>query len=359
MPAKKSAKTFPFAQSLLAWFDTHGRKNLPWQHDINPYRVWLSEIMLQQTQVDTVIPYFNTFMEHFPTVHTLAAAPLDEVLHLWTGLGYYARARNLHRCAQLITEHHQGEFPSDIDQLVELPGIGPSTACAIASIAFNQPTAILDGNVKRVLARFHCLEGWPGSPKIEKELWLHAQAHMPIQRCADYTQAIMDLGATLCRRASPDCDNCPVQKGCAALKHIRVQELPTRKPSKAVPTKTTIMLLAIDAAGRVLLHQRPPEGIWGGLWSLPEFDTAEDAISHCSYAVGTFTEHQEWPQLKHVFSHYKLNITPIVISVKPSAQVAEHQNKRWYKLGDSQKLGLAAPVKKLLEKAQTLGNKSQ
>ena len=345
-----SKKTFDFAQALLTWFDSHGRKNLPWQKPITPYRVWLSEIMLQQTQVETVIPYFERFLENFPSIDKLASAKQDDVLHLWTGLGYYARARNLHKCAQVVMEQYKGTFPKKLEQLVELPGIGPSTAAAIASIAFKKPTAILDGNVKRVLARFHAIDTWPGDSKTTKILWAHADEHMPKERCADYTQAIMDLGATLCTRSKPQCNICPMHTPCQARIQNRTAELPKRKPAKAKPTKHTQMLIILNTHGSILLEQRPQTGIWGGLWSLPELHTDKDALEHVSQTYGDVLSCRPHKEIKHVFSHYTLKIAPISLQLKQSINiVCEGKQALWYSLEEPQRLGLAAPVKKLLE----------
>ncbi len=348
-----ASKKFNFSDALLTWFDQHGRKNLPWQDPITPYRVWLSEVMLQQTQVETVIPYFKRFLEHFPEINKMAEAPLDEILHLWTGLGYYARARNLHKCAQTIVSEFDGEFPSDIESLISLPGIGRSTACAIASIAFGQPTAIMDGNVKRVLTRFHAVGGWPGKPAVEKTLWVHAQDHMPEQRCGDYTQAIMDLGATLCTRSKPACLICPMQKHCKAYKTHTVDQYPEKKPKKTIPEKSTVMLLAQNSAGDVFLQQRPQQGIWGGLWSLPEFTSKEQALTYCNNSFGPASATQEWPAITHVFSHYKLHITPVHAQISNTTSLQEPASQLWYSADGTQKLGLAAPVKKLLQALQT------
>lgn len=345
--------SFSFSNALLKWFDEHGRKNLPWQHPIAPYRVWLSEVMLQQTQVETVIPYFERFLKKFPSVKALAKAPLDDVLHLWTGLGYYARARNLHKCAQLVVSEYKGKFPSDVEQLVELPGIGKSTACAISSIAFGQATAILDGNVKRVLTRFHAVEGWPGKPKVEKMLWQYADSHMPQERCADYTQAIMDLGATLCTRSSPNCPACPMQDNCEAyLGDEDVTKYPEKKPRKATPEKSTTMLIVRDQKDRILLEQRPTQGIWGGLWSFMEFDSTENALTYCQQ-LGKVGEHESWSEITHVFSHYKLKITPLLVTLNSALSVQE-DGKQWVTLEESLNLGLAAPVKRLIQNVQKL-----
>ncbi len=268
----------PFAQNLLGWFDTHGRKDLPWQHPRTPYRVWLSEVMLQQTQVRTVIPYFERFVEALPTLEALADAPIDRVLALWSGLGYYSRARNLHRAAQLCISEHGGALPREIDALASLPGIGRSTAGAILAQAFGLRHAILDGNVRRVLARFHGVHGWSGTSSIQRELWEYAELHTPHDRVADYTQAIMDLGATVCVRSRPLCGACPVGGNCVALRDRLTAELPTPKPSREIPTRTTTMLIVRDADGRVLLERRPPVGIWATLWSVPEIADAKIAI---------------------------------------------------------------------------------
>lgn len=353
-PTSKSPG-FDFAKALLKWFDSHGRKNLPWQHPLKPYRVWLSEVMLQQTQVETVIPYFRRFEERFPSVKSLANSPLDDVLHLWTGLGYYARARNLHKCAQQVVEQYDGIFPDSADLLAELPGIGKSTAAAIASIAYNKSTAILDGNVKRVLARFHAVEGWPGQRKIHDQLWVHADSHMPTERCADYTQAIMDLGATLCKRSKPDCQSCPMQNHCKAFAQQNVLDYPGKKPRKVIPTKSTTMLICQDQNNQILLEKRPTKGIWGGLWSFVEFDDTEQALTY-ALKHGSVQSQETWSQITHVFSHYKLLITPIIVEIKPYRTVAEQKGVHWVKLPKSLELGLAAPVKRLIEDVQELSD---
>lgn len=338
-----------FSARLLSWYDSHGRKHLPWQQPITPYRVWLSEIMLQQTQVDTVIPYFNRFIEHYPELVGLAEAPLDNVLHLWTGLGYYARARNLHRCAQHIASHYGGHFPSQLEQLAALPGIGPSTAAAITSIAFEQPTAILDGNVKRVLARYHAIAGWPGQSAVTKQLWQYAHQHMPQQRCRDYTQAIMDLGATLCRRAKPDCEQCPLNNNCLAYKQGNPLNFPGKKPRKSLPIKTLQMLIIQTPGGDILLEKRPPSGIWGGLWSLPELDLERDAIEFVQQRYGALRKQQNQALLRHTFSHYHLDIKPVLLVLnRAPRRVGEAGQTLWYSVKSPQKIGLAAPVKKLI-----------
>ncbi len=340
-----------FAQKILDWFDNHGRKNLPWQHPIEPYRVWLSEIMLQQTQVETVIPYFNTFVERFADVNSLAAAELDQVLHLWTGLGYYARARNLHKCAQQVLKEHKGSFPSDPEQLQKLPGIGRSTAAAIASIAFEKPAAILDGNVKRVLARYHAVEGWPGKSQVADTLWQHAEKHMPAARCRDYTQALMDLGATLCTRSRPACSICPLNAQCLANKQGNPTAYPGKKPKKDMPIKSVQMLIVKNKQGEILLQQRPPTGIWGGLWSFPELEPGENAAEQIKQQFGEIITLSEWDTMRHTFSHYHLDIVPVLAEIGQSKLcVKEGSEHTWYRLDAPMAIGLAAPVKKLLNK---------
>lgn len=346
---------FRFSAALLRWFDKAGRKHLPWQQDISAYLVWISEIMLQQTQVATVIPYFNTFINKFPDVQILADAPLDDVLSLWTGLGYYSRARNLHRTAQIVTQDYKGKFPDDVDALVTLPGIGRSTAAAIASIAYGKSTAILDGNVKRVLARFHAVEGWPGDNAVAKTLWLHAEQHMPQKRAGDYTQAIMDLGATVCTRSKPRCEDCPLRKHCAAYWQDNIALYPGKKTGKALPTKSVQMLMIRNPAGEVLLQQRPPMGLWGGLWCLPEYPEQENAVTACKQLSGQKAARIEiWPGWRHSFSHFHLDITPVLLDIKKMPIVVAEQNWRWVKPADQHNIGLAAPVKRLLDQLARL-----
>lgn len=338
-----------FQQRLLDWFDRHGRHDLPWQHRRTPYRVWVSEIMLQQTQVTTVIPYFERFMARFPDVVALAEATQDEVLHLWTGLGYYARGRNLHRAAQVIRDEHGGEFPvRSIDDLIALPGIGRSTAGAIIAQSTGRRGVILDGNVKRVLTRLHAVEGWPGRSAVERRLWALADGYTPEQRVADYTQAMMDLGATLCRRGRPDCTRCPFADVCLAHQRGEQQRFPESKPRKALPTRQTIMLMLQDSAGRVLLEQRPSSGLWGGLWSLPQFDCdAELRAWLDSHVPGAVVE-PDWPAFTHVFSHFRLEITPRPVRLSQwTGGVGE--KGRWIDPATLDDIGLAAPVKGLLE----------
>ena len=339
-----------FSLRLLRWFDQHGRKDLPWQQDITPYRVWVSEIMLQQTQVATVIPYYQRFMARFPDVASLAAAHIDEVLALWTGLGYYARARNLHRAAQTVISDWEGVFPSQQDDIQTLPGIGRSTAAAITSIACGGSAAILDGNVKRVLSRHAAIDGWPGKREVEQQLWALAEQYTPSERTADYTQAIMDLGATLCRRSKPDCERCPVADDCKAKAMQRQSDYPGKKPRKTLPVKRTHMLLIENPAGEILLEKRPASGIWGGLWSLPEVEDDGDITDTLERLIGFEAPPQALGELRHTFSHYHLDIQPqhIRLSREP-ARIMEADRQLWYKGAQHQPLGLAAPVKKLLD----------
>jgi A/G-specific adenine glycosylase len=335
---------------VLDWFDQSGRKDLPWQEDISPYRVWVSEIMLQQTQVQTVIPYFQRFTAAFPEVTTLARAAQDEVLHLWTGLGYYARARNLHRAAQIVADDLGGQFPDDIDSLCALPGIGRSTAGAIVSIAFGQRAAILDGNVKRVLARHAAVEGWPGQTAVHRQLWQIADQHTPTERCADYSQAMMDLGATLCTRSSPDCRRCPVASDCQARTCHRQGDFPGRKPGKTLPVRQTTFLIARTPGGEAWLEKRPGAGIWGGLFCFPEV-SGPDACGHwCLDRWGMEPMSIEpRPPFRHTFSHYHLDIQPVVATLPrlPEA-IMEAPDRLWYNGRKPPAIGLAAPVARLL-----------
>ncbi|MBX9705469.1 MAG: A/G-specific adenine glycosylase [Gammaproteobacteria bacterium] len=338
-----------FSNRLLTWFDCHGRHDLPWQHPITAYRVWLSEIMLQQTQVATVIPYFERFIVTYPTVTDLANAELDQVLHLWSGLGYYARARNLHRAAQMIRDQYDGEFPQTVAELETLPGIGRSTAGAIASIAFKQRAAILDGNVKRVLTRYQAVAGYPGEASVSKQLWNLAEALTPTDRAADYTQAIMDLGATICTRSKPKCGLCPLSADCQARLQNRVADFPTRKATKALPVRTTYLLLVRNQES-VFLEKRPPTGIWGGLWSLPELQDTTEITAWCRQHDVKLLQQKTWSAFRHTFSHHHLDITPVVLDVKPGMRkIMDSANHIWYNVDQPDALGLAAPVKKLLE----------
>jgi A/G-specific adenine glycosylase len=339
-----------FQQAVLAWYLDHGRTSLPWQQDINPYRVWISEIMLQQTQVKTVIPYFERFMEEFPHVAALANAPDDRVLHLWTGLGYYARARNLHKTARQVTTEFEGKFPETIEELETLPGIGRSTAGAIRSIAFEQRAAILDGNVKRVLARYAAIEGWPGKSDVLKQLWAVAEQFSPRARCRDYSQAMMDLGATVCLPKEPRCEICPLQENCKARISSRQSDYPGRKPRKNMPVRSTVMLLAMSEGSEIYLEKRPDNGIWGGLWSFPEFDTAREALQFSQDHLGETGKESALASFRHTFSHYHLDIQPLRVTVsKLHASIMEDQRQLWYNVQEPNPVGLPGPVSKLLK----------
>lgn len=338
-----------FAHSVLAWFDRHGRKDLPWQQRPEPYAVWVSEIMLQQTQVATVIPYYLRFMARFPDLDALAAAPVDAVLHHWSGLGYYARARNLHETARLVRDRHEGAFPRDIERLQALPGIGRSTAAAILALAFGDRHAILDGNVKRVLARYHACPGWPGASAVLKQLWAHAEDHTPYERVAAYTQAMMDLGATLCTRARPACDRCPVRKNCGARGQGNVADFPGARPRKALPVRTRHMLMVMTRDGALLLEQRPPSGIWGGLWSFPEFDDASALGDWCTRRLPGATGAEAIAGMRHTFSHFHMDIVPHLVRLdNPSDSVMEAGGWLWYNVNEQDDIGLSAPVIRLL-----------
>lgn len=338
------------AERLLAWFDHAGRHDLPWQHPRTPYRVWLSEIMLQQTQVRVVIPYFERFVAALPDVRTLAAAPLDQVLALWSGLGYYARARHLHAAARLCVERHGGELPRDFDALAALPGIGRSTAGAILAQVWGERFPILDGNVKRVLARLHGIEGWPGLPAVEKRLWALAEAQLPHARLADYTQAQMDFGATLCTRFDPACVICPLQDRCVALHEGRVDELPTPKPGKPLPERRAIVLWIEDGAGHVLLQRRPPVGIWAALWSLPEHPDHDAARHWLARRFDLDFDHAEpLAPVTHGFTHYRLQLQPLRWrAAKPRPAVGDEPDLRWVAPDALATLGLPAPIRRLL-----------
>ncbi len=339
-----------FQHAVLAWFDQHGRKDLPWQQNINPYRVWLSEVMLQQTQVKTVIPYFERFTRRYPTVTELADAELDEVLHLWTGLGYYSRARNLHRSAQQVVQDHAGQFPREVDQLQQLPGIGRSTAGAIAALAYQRRAPILDGNVKRVLARFYAIDGWPGRSRVSHQLWERAEANTPQQRVQDYTQAMMDLGATICTRSKPDCDGCPLNSECSALQQGKIARYPGKKPRAPIPVKSTRMLIIENTRGEILLHKRPPSGIWSGLWIFPEIDLALEPAHYCRDSLGLdIMTTETWPRYRHSFSHYHLDIEPLHLQVEIQEQhLMASDQALWYNRAQPQAIGLAAPIKQIM-----------
>jgi len=341
-----------FSDRVLDWYAKHGRHDLPWQASPTPYRVWISEIMLQQTRVATVIPYYERFMARFPDVAALARADLDAVLHAWSGLGYYARARYLHASAGIIVDKYRGRFPEALDDVISLPGIGRSTAGAILSLAAGQRHPILDGNVKRVLTRFHALEGWSGQAAVQRQLWELAEQATPLQRVAEYTQAIMDLGATVCTRSQPSCECCPLQRDCAARVAGRQADFPESRPRKPLPVRYTRMLMLRNADGDVLLEQRPPTGIWGGLWSLPECVPDVPVEGWCRQNLGLVIQvRDEWPVVRHTFSHYHLEITPVLATATAMENaVMEGSNRLWYNHEALQAKGFSAPVRKLLQR---------
>jgi len=334
-----------FSNRLLHWWDQHGRKDLPWQHPRTPYRVWISEIMLQQTQVTTVIPYFERWVKSFPDLAALAGVPLDDVLAHWSGLGYYARARNLHKTAVLCMEQHNGDLPAGAEDLSALPGIGQSTANAIVSQSTDQPTAVLDGNVRRVLARHAAIAGWTGKASVQQQLWQEAQSRLPDARGADYTQAIMDLGAMVCVRSNPGCDLCPVNSDCQALALGKVQELPSREPATKVSDKTIHMLILRDDQGRVLLEKRPPAGIWGGLWCLPEGGSLENIEANLGISSASVTA---LPVIEHRLSHIRMTIYPALATAADARQVKCSSHHGWFDPRQQQELGLPKPVTDLL-----------
>lgn len=339
-----------FRRQVLDWFDQHGRHDLPWQQGITPYRVWVSEVMLQQTQVATVIPYFQRFMARFPGVNALAQAPQDEVLEHWAGLGYYSRARNLHRCAQIIATEHQGQFPDSVDALAELPGIGRSTAGAIVSIAFGKPAAILDGNVKRVLARYLAIDGWPGETTTLQRLWQAAEIHTPQKRCGDYSQAMMDLGATLCTRTKPACERCPLQDGCEAHASGTPTHWPGKKTGrKPVPHKHWQVLLLQQPDGSLLLHKRPAPGIWGGLWCPPVSEEGQTLALARQLTGQTRLRATALPALEHAFSHFRVTLHPQRVRLKTPLPELPN-NHLWY--NGSQRIGLPAPMQTLIQPLQ-------
>ncbi|MDX1343021.1 MAG: A/G-specific adenine glycosylase [Reinekea sp.] len=343
-----------FRKQVLRWYDQHGRKHLPWQQGKTAYRVWLSEIMLQQTQVATVIPYFERFIERFPSVAELAAAPTDDVLHLWTGLGYYARARNLHKAAQKVVADFQGDFPQDPEQLMTLPGVGRSTAAAIASSVFNTPAAILDGNVKRVLSRFFALQEWPGTTAAQQQLWQWSEALTPEKRVADYNQVMMDLGALVCTRTKPKCDQCPLRNECLAVAMDQTHLLPKPKPKKDKPSRQAHLLMLQCPDGRVALSQRPDSGIWGGLYSFPEFTDYDTLASHLTQLPVERVD--VWNEFRHTFSHYHFDITPVLVTLNHLPDVIEDDKTLWFNPvlmnENEQAVGLPAPIKTLLTKLQ-------
>jgi A/G-specific adenine glycosylase len=350
-----------FSRRVVVWYQDHGRKDLPWQHPRDPYRIWVSEIMLQQTQVNTVIGYFDRFMQSFPDIAALAGADLNRVMHHWSGLGYYARARNLHKAAKQVMAQHQGVLPDDIESLRALPGIGRSTAGAIRSLAFGAYAPILDGNVKRVLARHFAIPGWPGDSVVQKRLWRLSEQLTPHRHTAAFNQAMMDLGATRCVRGKPLCGDCPLAPSCQALAEGDVTRYPAPKPKKALPVRATRMVIVTDATGDILLERRPPVGIWGGLWSLPECPPDQPLRRWCREMLGYDVE--EGAVLRprrHSFSHFHLDITPVMVAVKnPAKGLMDAGSRVWYKLSQPDALGLAAPVSHILREIGGAKNENQ
>ncbi|MCF2134947.1 A/G-specific adenine glycosylase [Mycetohabitans endofungorum] len=378
-PLEANIEPADFAPRLIAWQHTHGRHDLPWQRSRDPYRVWLSEIMLQQTQVSTVIPYYSRFLARFPHVHALAAAAADDVMALWSGLGYYTRARNLHRCAQVVVQQYGGAFPQTVEQLAALPGIGRSTAAAIAAFSFGVRSPILDGNVKRVLARIFGIDGFPGDKRVETAMWALAESLLPtagdasdkasgkasndaadsvrqrdgapVEPIVAYTQGLMDLGATLCVRGRPDCGRCPFAHACVANLTGRQRELPAARPKKPVPTRRTMMLV-LRSADQVLLEKRPPLGIWGGLWSLPEAPDVDALAARAAQLGGAPVVLAPLAPLAHTFTHFRLEIEPRLAQLvdEPRAAVRDAQaDTAWVRLDAIGDYGLPAPVRKLLD----------
>ena len=348
MTTSENALCAAFATRLVEWQKQHGRHDLPWQNTRDPYRIWLSEIMLQQTQVSAVIPYYERFLRSFPILQALAESPLEHVMQLWSGLGYYSRARNLHRCAQVIVEQHGGAFPRDVEAIAQLPGIGRSTASAIAAFAFGTALPILEGNVKRVLARHTAIDGYPGDPKVERKLWGIALDRMPQVDVEAYTQGMMDLGATICTRSRPACMLCPVSADCVALATHRVDVLPMPRPKRVLPQRAVTMLL-LTRQETVLVERRPPSGIWGGLWSLPELPDSIDAERYCATRFDAqIAMGRPLPAIEHGFTHYHLTITPQPCAVMSQGSRVEEPGLMWLPLMEARGAALPAPVKQLL-----------
>jgi len=339
------------APLLLPWFNKSGRHDLPWQKNINPYRVWISEIMLQQTQVKTVIPYYDKFTRQFPHVGALAESDLDSVLHLWTGLGYYARARNMHRAARWVEGRFGGEFPRELETLMSLPGVGRSTAGAILALSLNRPYPVLDGNVKRVLTRYYGVHGWPGRKQVENGLWEIAERNTARRKPAAYTQAIMDLGATVCVRSRPLCLSCPLKCGCYAFEKNQQSLLPTKKSNKPIPVRQVVFAILENQAGEVLLEKRPAAGVWGGLWSFPEYASGKALTNWIGQShFQKLNKPIMLPKVRHTFSHFHLDITPVKTLVAEQTNAVQDNDKYlWYSPLNDLEIGMAAPVKKLIE----------
>jgi A/G-specific adenine glycosylase len=346
-PTEAPASTAAFAAALLDWSEAHGRRDLPWQQDPTPYRVWVSEVMLQQTQVTTVASYFPGFMSTFPCVQVLAEAGLDEVLHAWTGLGYYARARNLHRSARIVMERHGGNLPEDFETLRTLPGVGRSTAGAILALSCSRRHAILDGNARRVLARYFGVEGQAGRPETERALWSLAEACTPLDGVARYTQAIMDLGATVCTRSAPACEACPLTHGCLSRATGRQAVLPARRPRRQRPHRRAVALIVVRADGSVLLTRQPAEGLWGGLWTLPMFESEEEATAWFERQVGSgHAPSGALPAYKHSFTHFDLTLHPVVVRAEAGAEAPAEA--LWYERSRPARIGLSKPAVDLM-----------
>jgi A/G-specific adenine glycosylase len=336
------------ASKITAWQKKHGRHDLPWQGTRDPYAIWVSEIMLQQTQVATVIPYYNRFITRLPDLAALAAAPLDDVMRLWSGLGYYSRARNLHRAAQIVMSTHGGRFPQSVDEVAALPGVGRSTAAAICVFAFGQRHAILDGNVKRVLARLRGIKGYPGAKPVADQLWREAERMLPRRGLLPYTQGLMDLGATVCVSRKPRCEACPVRADCVAVRRGWVAKLPAARPRKPLPRRRAI-LLALTRGGEVLLEKRPPAGIWGGMWSLPEAARKSDIAASCLKRFGArVIEIESLPPLAHGFTHFKLEIQPLRLRVSALVPQAAEPGVVWLPLEEARSAAIPAPVRRIL-----------
>lgn len=339
-----------FSQTVLDWYHAHGRNNLPWQLERTPYRVWVSEIMLQQTQVSTVIPYFERFVARFPDVAALAQGHLDEVLALWAGLGYYARARNLHRAARIVTAQFAGCIPKTVAALSQLPGIGRSTAGAIVSLGHDQPAPILDGNVKRVLCRYQGIEGWPGTPPVNRELWSLSERLTPRHDTSRYNQAMMDLGATVCTPRNPNCTACPLSGGCLARISGRTEQLPAKKTGRRIPTRRSFALLLQSQQGHLYLERRPPTGIWGGLWCLPLIDQREEIECWAAGRGFLLSSVEELPPRRHTFTHFHLDYIPLLTRAdQKTFGIGDPDQMLWHPLGKCCTLGLPAPIRVLLD----------
>ncbi|MFP3013785.1 MAG: A/G-specific adenine glycosylase [Arsenophonus sp. NC-QC1-MAG3] len=340
--------TLQFSHAVLNWYHRYGRKTLPWQREKSPYHVWLSEVMLQQTQVVTVIPYFEKFISHFPDITSLANAKQDEILHLWTGLGYYARARNLHKAAQQIVAKYNGYFPNKFDQVISFPGIGRSTAGAILSLSKNQHFPILDGNVKRVLTRYYGIKDWPGKKKVEDQLWDISTLLTPANDAQYFNQGMMDLGTMICSRSKPKCKFCPLQKGCHAFISHSWQNFPAKKPKQLIPTKCGWFLI-LQYENSILLKKCPPSGIWGGLYIFPQFDTIDSLNEWLNNSGIVYNKIEQLITFRHAFSHFYLYVIPIYITINQFSACVNETTGLWYNLQQDIKIGLPAPVKNLLK----------